>query len=500
MSIVSERTLQDIIKGVTSRFPLLYIVSWEEDRVETALSKISAAYYKDDRPLIIWSAVRGFYTGAQPRTEVTDPLAALQAIADADGEAFYLLKDLPAAFDQQPKIVRALRDLYQRLANRNTFVVLSHPQLKLPEELKKEVFVVELPLPDAKEILQYLGQLLERYKLSDKVTKEWVTASAEAMRGLSLNEVRHLLMRIAYEKKLNRREAFAEINAEKAQVLMKESCLKVYPRELDIDQIGGLENLKEWVQNRKSLFLDRVQDLDVPRPSGVLMMGVSGCGKSMATKVIAGAWDLQLVRLDMNLVMSGAFGPPEYAFDRATKTAENIAPLVLWIDEIENSFGYDEGPQTGGGNTNIFSSFLTWMQEKPSTIFVAATANRIQMLPAEMLRKGRFDQVFFLDLPNQEARKEIFTIHISRYGANPDDFDMNFLAAATKDWSGAEIEQAVKSARIDAFQEQRIFTSRDIARNTAKMVPLSKTMHEQVKKLRDWSFQRATPASKGASD
>ncbi|MGR8935911.1 MAG: AAA family ATPase [Gammaproteobacteria bacterium] len=496
MSIVSEYTLQHIIKGVTSRFPLLYIVSWEEERVETALSKISAAYFKDNRPLIVWSAVRGFYTGEQPDPTVTDPLDALQAIADADGDAFYLLKDLPAAFERQPKIIRALRDLYQRLASRDTFVVLSYTALKLPEELKKEVFVVELPLPSAKEILQYLNLLLERRKLSDKAAKEWVTACAEAMRGLSLNEVRHLLARIVYEKKLNSREAFDEINAEKAQVLMKESCLKVYPREFDIGQIGGLEYLKQWVLNRKSLFLDRVQDLDVPRPSGVLMMGVSGCGKSMATKVIAGAWDLQLVRLDMSLIMSGAFGPPEYAFDRAIKAAENIAPLVLWIDEIENSFGYDEGPQTGGGNVNIFSSFLTWMQEKPSTIFVAATANRIQMLPAEMLRKGRFDQVFFLDLPTKEERKEIFKIHIKRCGGNPADFDMDFLATATKEWSGAEIEQAVKSARIDAFQEQRLFTVRDIARNTAKMVPLSKTMYEQVKKLRDWSFQRATPASK----
>lgn len=496
MSIGAENTLQDLIKGITSKFPLIYIVSWEEERVENALARLSAAYYKDQRAVVAWSSVSGFCTSSNNDPGLCDPLRALAYIADAEEGAFYLMKDLPAFFDTHPALVRALRDLYQRLANKDTFVILSYPMLNLPEQLKKEMYVVELPLPTAKEILQYLTQILDRRNLSQQITKDWLSTCAQAMRGLSLNEARHLLLRIIYEKKLNKQAAFDEVNAEKAQVLMKESCLKLYPERFTIEQIGGLENLKDWVLKRKHLFIDRIQDQNIPRPSGVLMMGVSGCGKSMAAKVIAAAWDLQLVRLDMNLVLSGAFGPPEYAFDRATKVVENIAPVMLWIDEIENSFGYDEGPLSGG-NVNIFSSFLTWMQEKPSTVFVAATANRIQALPAEMIRKGRFDQVFFLDLPSLEERKEIFRIHIEHFGANPDDFDMELLAAATKDWSGAEIEQAVKSARTDAYQDQREFNIRDITRNTAKMVPLSKTMYEQVKKLRDWSFQRATPASKG---
>lgn len=495
MSVVSEKTLQAIIKGVTSKFPLIYIVSWEEERVENALTRISGAYYKDGRPLINWSAVRGFYAKNKTEPSLTDPVQALEFIANTKDNAFYILKDLPACFEQQPNLIRALRDLYQRLANKDSYVFITYPSLLLPEQLKKEIFVVELPLPAAREILQYLNQLLEQRKLLEKVDKNWLQSCSQAMIGLSLNEVRHLLFRIINEKKLNQHEAVIDINEEKAQVLMKESCLKLYPRQLQIDQVGGLEYLKEWVMNRRNLFLDKAQDESIPRPSGVLMMGVSGCGKSMATKVIAAAWDLQLVRLDMNLVMSGAFGPAEYAFDRAIKVIENIAPVVLWIDEIENSFGYDEGPSRGG-NVNIFSGFLTWMQEKPSNVFVAATANRIKMIPAEMLRKGRFDQVFFLDLPSMDERKEIFKIHIKHYGANPDEFDMELLGAATKDWSGAEIEQAVKSARIDAAREQRVFTVRDITRNTAKMVPLSTTMHEQVKALRDWSFQRATPASK----
>ena len=199
----------------------------------------------------------------------------------------------------------------------------------------------------------------------------------------------------------------------------------------------------------------------------------------------------------MNLVMSGAYGTPEFAFDHALRTAENISPLVLWIDEMENSFGYDGN--SSGGNNSIFSTFLTWLQEKPPQVFVVATANRIERLPAEVIRKGRFDQLFFLDLPSDEERRAIFRIHIRSYGGDPDTFNMNLLSIITKDWSGAEIEQAVKAARIHAFQEGRMFDEKDITYISARMVPLSRTMEEQIKHLRQWSQTRATPASKKAA-
>jgi len=202
---------------------------------------------------------------------------------------------------------------------------------------------------------------------------------------------------------------------------------------------------------------------------------------------------LPLVRLDMNLVLSGAYGSPEYAFDHALRVVESMAPMVLWIDEMENSFGYDESGS--GNNPNIFSSFLTWMQEKPSAVFVVATANRIEKLPAEVIRKGRFDQLFFLDLPSDEERRAILAIHVRAHGGVPEEFNLNFLVAATKGWSGAEIEQAVKAAVIRAYGERRPFNAKDVSWNTARMVPLSRTMEEQLKRLRQWSLNRATPAS-----
>ena len=282
---------------------------------------------------------------------------------------------------------------------------------------------------------------------------------------------------------------------EKSQILRKEVCLRYYPIQHSLDDVGGLNNLKEWVLKRRDLFTEKAFKAGIPLPSGILFMGVSGCGKSMAAKAIAAAWSLPLVRLDMSLVLSGSYGPPEYAFEHATKIAEEIAPIVLWIDEVENSFGYDE-LSSAGGNVNIFSSFLTWMQEKPPSVFIAATANRIQQLPAELMRKGRFDQLFFLDLPSKSERKRIFAIHIALNGGDISKFDVGYLAALTKEWSGAEIEQAVKSARVDAYQQGRGFTPEDVSRNTVTMVPLSRTMKEQIQAIKDWSFNRAVPASK----
>lgn len=494
MAQSTDTAIREISRGISSKYPLLYVVSSEEERIERALEQISRTYYRDDRPVVIWSAARGFYTKGGDFEDTSDPREALRFIANRKEDAIYYLKDLPAYFQEGSKLVRALRDMYWASGDSNNFVVFSYPVLHLPEELKKDIHVLELGLPGESEILEYLRGVMERNQLTDKVSDEWVFTCGSAMRGLSLNEMRHLLLRIFTENKFDLDDALAEIHAEKAQVLMKESCLRVYPQGTGANNLGGLENLKKWVVDRKSLFTKEAYGAGIPLPSGVLFMGISGCGKSVAAKVIASSWDLQLVRLDMNLVLSGAYGPPEEAFDRATRVAETIAPIVLWIDEIENSFGYDEG-SLSGGNVNIFSSFLTWMQEKPPTVFVAATANRIQKLPAEMIRKGRFDQVFFLDLPGEQERKEIFKIHIELNGGDSGDFDLEYLSMVTKEWSGAEIEQAVKSARIDSFREDRPFTTTDITRNTAKMVPLSKTMYEQVKKLRDWSFQRATPAS-----
>ncbi len=494
MASHSRKMAQKISRGLVSRYPLLYILGWEEERIEQLLALVASSYYREDGHLITWSSARGFGKGGETLDVIKDPVAALNRIADKPERALYLMKDLPAWFAGNPALVRAARELYYRLKNKATHVFFTHPELILPESIKKEVFLIEMDLPTEEEILEHL-----KPKEDVAVTRDQLHRFAGAMKGLTLNEVDHLQNRLFQSKTIDPEATLIDIAEEKALLLRKESCLRFFPTQHSLDAVGGLDNLKDWVLKRKDLFSEKAYQAGIPLPCGILLMGVSGCGKSMAAKAIAAAWEVPLVRLDMSLVLSGTFGSPEYAFERATQVANEVAPIVLWVDEMENAFGYDDRAGGSTGNVNIFSSFLTWLQEKSPKVFVAATANRIQELPAELMRKGRFDQLFFLDLPNKDERMEIFRIHIRLNGGDPADFNIAYLAAATKEWSGAEIEQAVKSARIDAYQEDRYFTDKDIERNTVRQVPLSQTMTEQIKSIKDWSFKRAVPASRAAS-
>jgi len=268
--------------------------------------------------------------------------------------------------------------------------------------------------------------------------------------------------------------------------------LEFVPPRFSLDDVGGYETLKQWLKKRRTLFSKEALDAGIPIPKGLLLMGISGCGKSLCVKTISTLWNLPLFRLDMNMV----FGTdnPESTFMRALRSVEAVSPAVLWIDEIEMGVGgYREGQDPS--MSRIFSGFLTWMQEKSALVFVAATANRIHLLPAEILRKGRFDQVFFVDLPNEEERKQIFSIHLKRNRCDVGQFDLVFLAKATKGWNGAEIEQAVVSAVVDSYAEGRPLTEEDLHRMISSTVPLSVTMDEQIKAIRSWAHDRALNAS-----
>ena len=403
------------------------------------------------------------------------------------------MKDLPALFDSNPALIRALRDAYDALSLRPGTVVLSHPSIDIPAGLSKEIYVLELALPNATELHELLTSLNVAYDEGKRVSEEWLERISYATQGLSSNETRDLFHQLMNEAVLDVEAAIAAINKAKAQLLMKENCLEVITKTYDINKIGGLEKLKSWVASRQKLFTKEAQQANVQMPAGILMMGVSGCGKSLAAKTIPSVWGLPLIRLDMNKIMSGGWGAPEVAWERAIRAAENAAPVVLWIDEIENSFGFLHDTATSG-NMTIFSSFLTWMQEKPPNVFVAATANRIEILPPEMIRKGRFDQLFFVDLPEAKARADILSIHIRNQGGDPEEFDMDHLAKIVNGWTAAEMEQMVKAAKIDAFTDGREFNYDDIIHNIYRIVPLSKTMSEQLNALRIWSHNRATKA------
>lgn len=492
-AISTTRFADDIQKAVDSRYPMVYVVGAEEDRITGFLAGAAETHYGNRDKFHTWTSSRGFEDLDVDNDRLKDPQAALEYLLADGADGFYLMKDLPDQFEGNPGLVRALRDYYYRVGDRNIMLFLSHPLPHVPEQLKKEMFVTELGLPTEREVYNYLAGIINAANGEIRVDSHWLRRFTQSVRGLSMAEIRHLFQRIQTRGNFELHNALRESYEEKAQLLLKESCLRVITDHLELENIGGLHRLKQWVESRKVLLGKDARDKGLPLPSGVLFMGISGCGKSLAAKTIASAWDLQLIRLDMNLVLSGIYGPPEFAFDRATRIAESIAPVVLWIDEMENSFGYDSEGGTGG-NVNVFSSFLTWMQEKAEGVFVAATANRINKLPAEMIRRGRFDQVFFIDLPDDQAREEIFRIHIAAAGGQVNKFDYGILTLLTKGWSGAEIAELVKAARIEAFNHDRPFTQQDISLKSSSIVPLSKTMKEQFNQLKSWSMNRATPA------
>jgi SpoVK/Ycf46/Vps4 family AAA+-type ATPase len=388
------------------------------------------------------------------------------------------------------RILRKLRDTSMKIRNTGRFLFLLKQNALIPEPLKPITYVVLSLFPDESELEELVRSMLNQHP----TTEEKFELLVGSLKGMSLTEVEHLLRRLLGRHTALDENFFAEVLEEKEQVTRREGILEFVPPDENLAQLGGLDQLKSWVRERATLFEPDARRRGMPIPKGVLMMGISGCGKSLAVKVIAREWQLPLFRLDMNLVFAGVQGTAEWVFKRPLEAVESVAPAVLWIDEIEMGVaGYHEGE--AGSLTRIFSTFLTWMQEHRADVFVAATANRINLLPAEVIRKGRFDQVFFIDLPNDEERKEILSIHLQRNGLEPSNYDLILLSSATRAWNGAEIEQAVAQAKITAHAAGVDVTQNALLAAFAKIIPLSRTMEDQLKAIRSWARTRALPAT-----
>jgi SpoVK/Ycf46/Vps4 family AAA+-type ATPase len=486
-----SKAMERIRKALLGGHPLLYVLTWEETRVERLAQHLAKTFYGAPSPYGVWSVVEGLVVDGVPVPDTQDPVRALDAILAAQGRGFYLLKDFPTDAEGRPDIVRRIRDLYRALKDRGRHVLFVSPRLTIPEEAKKEIYVVEYELPDDNEISKLLDGHLKK-RLGIDVGEAAMRRLSLAMRGLTADEIGHLVSKVFGSRKTFDDAAFLEVLAEKEQMSRKEGVLEFVPPRFSLDDVGGYAILKAWLEKRRQLFSKDALDAGIPIPKGILLMGISGCGKSLCVKTISTLWNLPLFRLDMNAV----FGTdnPEMTFLRALRAVEAVSPAVLWIDEIEMGVGgYREGQDAS--MSRIFSGFLTWMQEKSALVFVAATANRIHLLPAEIIRKGRFDQVFFVDLPNEEERKQIFSIHLKKNRCDVGKFDLVFLAKATNGWNGAEIEQAVVSAVVDAYAEKRELNEDDMYRMISATVPLAVTMEEQIKQIRSWAHERALNAS-----
>lgn len=474
--------------------PLTYIRSSEEQRVGNLLAEAGRGLRDAAVPVWTWSLTEGLRCGNKPAEAGTEaPRQALDFIAAHSTAGIFHLKDFHEPLRESPEIRRRLRDIYENCRDQHKFVVVTSPVKFIPEELDRSVMYLELRPPDLIELVEFVrGETRRMTPEAGDPNAATLHQLASALVGLTLDEARYALRRALAVSSSLGPESVPALLEEKRLLVNRGGVIEYIADGASLGEIGGLEGLKKWLLERRKLFQMR-DDLSAEIvPKGVLLMGIPGCGKSLSVKAIASSFQLPLYRIDMIEIFSGRHGKPEGAFVEACRLMEDMAPAVLWFDEIEMGITSTE---SSGEQGRIFAFFLTWMQEKTRGLFVAATANRIDLLPAEMIRKGRFDEVFFVDLPLDDERIEIFRIHLSRRGVDPAAFDLAQLKSFTNGWAGAEIEQCVVSAITKAQLAGRELTEDDLIGTAAKIVPLSRTMHEQINHIRGWAFERAVRAS-----
>lgn len=488
--------VEEIRKHIASKYSLINVVTFEDFRCAKTLSELCKVGFKTPLEFFTWSSTDGLVQNDKKIDGTTDPIKALEYVMTYEPAAIFLFKDLYAEIKDNPKLVRKLRDVYQSLKNNFKTLIMTSSTPFVPAELSKEIAIIEFPLPTTAELEKLLNATLEGLKgvpieLSELDKDDFVKSAL----GLTWDEARLAYSHAFSGRKKITRDAVKVVIEEKCRIVRKDGILDYIDVDFSMDEIGGLENLKEWLLARTRFFSKEAQKFGLSAPKGVLLTGISGCGKSSCVKAISQFWRLPLMRLDMTKVYGGVIGNPEETMRRALQTVEAVAPVILWIEEIEKGVaGFQQGD--GGVTARIFSSFLTWMQEKKALVFVAATANQIDQLPPELLRKGRFDEIFFADLPDEKEREDIFRVHIAKRNHDPAKFKLLDLSKATPGFSGAEIEQVVASGMYTAFNQKRKFNDLDLYREISKTVPLSTTMAEQIKIIKRWADNRAVRASK----
>jgi SpoVK/Ycf46/Vps4 family AAA+-type ATPase len=507
-----------------ARFPYLYISTWEEDRVLSIIRSIAsdANIIRTTRQIFVWKLTTGMMQDKQGASDeadaqlkATDALKTLEFIEKYPEPAIFVLVDFHVYLGERGRppdyqVIRKLRDLSPilRRSNKPKNIVLISPTVVLPNDLQKEVTIVDFELPSFEEIKSVLDEMINANRKSGKIVvdldEEEAERLAKAALGLTLQEAENAFARAMVDDGRLDSSDIEVILEEKQQIIRKTGILEFIKSDLQMEDVGGLENLKRWLSKRNKSWQVSAQRYCIPAPKGVLITGVPGCGKSLIVKAISAAWQLPLLRLDVGKVFSGLVGSSEENMRQAIKTAEAIAPSILWIDEIEKGFSTVFSSGDSGTSTRVFGTFLTWMQEKTKPVFVAAAANNIHSLPAELLRKGRFDEIFFVDLPTRYERIDIFRVHLNKRLLDAkvlgdllitDDFIAN-LADITEGFVGAEIEQAVISALFEAFAENRSLTSDDFVVAIKNTVPLSVTQAEQIHAIREWANVRAVAATR----
>ena len=486
---------------IRARYPLLWIVTPEETR---ALAEIDGLAKDQRKPLYLWSATSGVVNAAisgKPDSAKRDPLSLISELMEHNGAGIWIIRDFHP-FLRDHNVVRRLREAAFHLKASNKTAILLGPVLNIPIELEKEITVVDFSLPSREDLQAQLDGIIasagQHGSISVELDHRQQAQLVRACLGLTSDEAANAIAKAIIQAggRLDR-DAVEAVTAEKQQIIRKSGLLEYYQSDERLNSVGGLDVLKEWLRKRVRAFSEEARAFGLPEPKGILLVGVQGCGKSLIAKAVANSWRLPVLRLDVGRLFSSLVGSSEQNLRNAIRLAESIAPVVLWVDEIEKGFSGigSSNVSDAGTAARVFASFITWLQEKQAPVFVIATANSVEQLPPELVRKGRFDEIFFVDLPDVEERTDIWRIHLSKRNRDPDGFDLPTLAMASDGLSGAEIEQAVVAGLYEAFDQNRPLEMSDLLDVLQDTVPLSQMMQEEIEGLRTWARYRARPAS-----
>lgn len=470
---------------IKSKSPLIYIVSLEEERLEYTIRRLTESYFQ--RLIYTWDYVNGF--SENPSLQVTrrNPFEALSKIQTNfyNIPAVFILKDFSSFFSDL-SVIRELKNIAFKFTNQPQTVLILSKQNLLPVDLNEDFIVLDFPLPDKNHLKKEYIRLFE--SIGQIPEKSFLIRLITASTGLTLQKIRNIFIRSLIEKTNLNSELINLIIEEKKREISKTEVLEFWDSQENLSQVGGLYNLKNWLAKRKIHFFESAKTYGFSYPKGVLLVGVPGTGKSLVAKSISSDWGLPLIRLDMGRLFGSLVGESEMRMRQMIKTAESLSPCVLWIDELEKSGNFSGQASDGGTNNRLFSTFLTWLAEKKTFVFVVATANNIAYLPVEILRKGRFDEIFFLDLPTFDERLEIFTLQLKEY--RPDSwekYDLIKLCEQSALFSGAEIKQVIIEAMYQAYLERRDFTTNDILYALSIAVPLAVLDPEPINSLQTWA-------------
>lgn len=491
-------TLHDIRTLILSFHPIIVFETVEEERVDTILKSVA-----DELGLVLfqWSVTSGLRREGQsaPYHQTNQPPVLLKYIAGLTVEGLFHLKDFAAYLDN-PEVRRSTRELGQAFSGTRSTVIISGDSVELPGEVASLAVHCRLTLPGPEELRAAVRDLLhalsEQHSIQVEIGPEDLEGLLRALGGLTLKQARQTLAYCILSDGRLTREDIAQIIEKKGELIREQGLLEYYPTRSNAYELGGFAGLRHWLELAKVGFSSEARKYNLDPPKGVLLVGVQGCGKSLAAKYVARSWSLPLLKLDAGRLFDKYIGESEKNFRKATRQAESMAPVVLWIDEIEKTFAASgNGDADGGLGKRILGSFLTWLQEKKEQVFVVATANDISALPPELLRKGRFDETFFVDLPNPTERRQILGIHLKLRKLDPQVFDLDRLVERTEGFSGAEIEQAVISALYASIHDRKPLTTEGITGAVDATLPLSVTRREDVDRLRHWASQRFVSAN-----